>query len=132
VLAVSYLWILLLFAGQADTAVPPDAPKLAEAELSRAEAAFDRARDAYQNGRVSEGDAALDEMNKALTSCADTLSATRKSRLYKKAELRAANLQRRLATLLGDIPLPERGWAEQMSRRLDEIHEKLLAGVMRK
>jgi hypothetical protein len=132
VFAVSYFCLLLAFAGQLDASPAQDPAKQAEVELSQAETAFDRARDAYQKGKVEEGDAGLDEMNQALSACAESLSAAHKSRLYKKAELRVANLQRRMSTLLEDIDLPQRGWAEQMNRKLEEIHDKLLAGAMRK
>jgi hypothetical protein len=41
-------------------------------------------------------------------------------------------LQRRMASLLDDIDLPRRGWAEQTNRELETIHDRLLAGAMRK
>jgi len=103
-----------------------------ELELSKADSAFDNARDAYVKGDFEKGDAGLEEMTKALDSCLGTLEEAHKARFYKKAELRVANLQRRMTTLLDDIELPKRGWAEQTSRKLEDIHDKLLAGVMRK
>ena len=130
--AVSYFCLLLAFAGQIDASPSHDPAKQADIELDRAEAAFDRAHDAYKQGKINEGDAALDEMNKALEACVESLEAAHKSRRYKKAELRVANLQRRMTSLLDDIDLPQRGWAEQMSRQLEETHDKLLAGAMRK
>jgi DNA-binding transcriptional MerR regulator len=132
VFALGHLCLLLAFTGQAEIVKPHEAAKTADVQLNRAEAAFDRAHDAYESGRISEGDAALEEMNKALDACVESLDEAHKSRLYKKAEQRVANLQRRMASLLEDIALPQRGWAEQMSRKLEEIHDKLLAGVMRK
>ena len=94
--------------------------------------AFDSAREAYTKGSIEKGDAALEEMTKDLDACVGSLETSHKSHFYKKAELRVALLQRRMATLLEDIDLPNRGWAEQTNRKLEEIHEKLLAGVMRK
>jgi hypothetical protein len=46
--------------------------------------------------------------------------------------MKVALLQRRLSGLMDDIGVTERGWAEQTSRRVEEIHSKLLDGVMRK
>jgi hypothetical protein len=60
------------------------------------------------------------------------VAAANKAKFYKKAEMKVAMLQRRLAGLMEDLSVTERGWAEQTARRMEEIHEKLLDGVMRK
>ena len=130
--AVPYFCLLLAFAGQVDASPAHDPAKQADIDLARAETAFDHAREAYKQAKIDEGDAALDEMNKALDACVESLEAAHKSRHYKKAELRVANLQRRMSSLLDEIDLPQRGWAEQMNRKLEEVHDKLLAGAMRK
>ncbi len=109
-----------------------DIGKRPEIALNSAEMAFDSAREAYTKGEIEKGDAALEEMTKDLDACVSSLETAHKSHFYKKAELRVAMLQRRMKTLLDDIDLPSRGWAEQTDRKLEEIHEKLLAGVMRK
>jgi hypothetical protein len=100
--------------------------------LSLADAAFDNARDLYTKGEIKKGDAELDAMTSALTECVGSLQTARKARFYKKAELRVAYLQRRLEGLLDEISVQERGWAEYTQRKLDDIHDKLLQGVMRK
>lgn len=139
-----YLAFLLMLSGEArnfcllsprpsaETDTDRDASKQAEIELSKAEMAFDDARDAYHSGNIDKGDADLDGMTKALHLCVESLEAAHKARYYKKAELRVANLQRRMTSLLDDIDLPRRGWAEQTNRELDTIHDRLLAGVMRR
>jgi hypothetical protein len=71
-------------------------------------------------------------MTTALNECVQSLVRARKAKFYKKAELKVSNLQRRLDGILLDLQLQERGWAEYTQRRLDEIHDKLLSGVMRK
>ncbi len=109
-----------------------DAGRRSEVALSQAETDFDSAREAYNKGDVEKGDQALEEMTKALNALLGSLDVAHKARFYKKAELRVANLQRRMATLLDDIELPARGWAEQTSRTLEGVHDKLLAGAMRK
>lgn len=142
--AVLYLAFLLTLSGQTSNSCVPgfrfsseanadhEAGKRAEMELNKAETAFDDARDAYHTGDIDKGDADLDGMTKALHLCVESLETAHKARYYKKAELRVANLQRRMASLLDDIDLPRRGWAEQTNRELDTIHDRLLAGVMRK
>src|SRR5690242_4635024 len=101
-----------------------DAGKQAEMDLNKAEMAFDEAREAYHTGNIDKGDADLDGMTKALNACVASLETAHKARYYKKAELRVANLQRRMASLLDDIDLPRRGWAEQTNRELDTIHDR--------
>lgn len=100
--------------------------------LEFADESFDLARDSYSKGLVKKGDENLDYMTAALRECVDTLEQNRKSRFYKKAEMDVASLQRRLSDLLADIDEQDRGWAEFTNRKVDEIHDKLLAGVMRK
>lgn len=141
-----FLFVLLLFtpsgygaartsrsaASDQQASTEHDPVKRSESELNQAETAFDRAREAYNKGNIENGDAALEDMTKALNACVESLDAAHKARYYKKAELRVAYLQRRMAGLLEDIDLPQRGWAEYTDRKLEEIHDKLLAGVMRK
>jgi len=136
-LTTSFLSVAVPAAGNPVTAysfasADHDPGRHAEALLEQAEVAFDRARAAYDKNDVEKGDAALEEMTNSLGQCLTALDLAHKSRFYKKAELRVSNLQRRLGVLLEDIELPSRGWAEQTRRKLEEIHDKLLAGAMRK
>ena len=109
-----------------------DPGKRAEMALSFADELFDSARTDYQKGDVHDGDAMLDKMTAALKACVDSVAVANKPKFYKKAEMKVATLQRRLSGLMDDISVTERGWAEQTSRRVEEIHSKLLDGVMRK
>jgi hypothetical protein len=109
-----------------------DPAKRLEKALTFADTAFDSARDFYTKGDVHKGDAQLEDMTNALNAGVQSLEESHKARFYKKAELRVAYLQRRMKGLLDDIQLQERGWAEYTDRKLDEIHDKLLDGVMRK
>jgi hypothetical protein len=109
-----------------------DPAKRSEMALGFADELFDNARSSYVKGEISKGDADLESMTKALNACLDSLATANKSRSYKKAEMKVAYLQRRLSDLVNDMSIQERGWAEFTSRKLDEIHDKLLNGVMRK
>lgn len=109
-----------------------DPAKRSELALSLADESFDSARDYYQKGALEKGDAALENMTNALNVCVQSLAITNKARFYKKAELKVAFLQRRMGTLVEDLGVQERGWAEQTKRKLEEIHDKILDGVMRK
>jgi hypothetical protein len=109
-----------------------DPARRSDKALALADAAFDNARELYTKGEIKKGDAELDNMTSALNECVGSLQTAHKARFYKKAELRVAYLQRRLDGLLDEISVQERGWAEYTQRKLDDIHDKLLAGVMRK
>ncbi|HEX3682097.1 MAG TPA: hypothetical protein VHU83_06090 [Bryobacteraceae bacterium] len=109
-----------------------DPARRSEKALTFADGAFDTARDFYTKGEVHKGDAQLEDMTNALNECVQSLEEAHKARFYKKAELRVAYLQRRMKGLVDDIEMQQRGWAEYTERKLDEIHDKLLDGVMRK
>ena len=109
-----------------------DPSRRSELALALADTAFDAARDYYSKGEVHKGDAQLEDMMNALNECASSLEAVHKAKFYKKAELRVAYLQRRMKGLLDEIEVQQRGWAEYTERKLDEVHDKLLDGVMRK
>lgn len=109
-----------------------DPARRSEKALVLADSAFDNARDYYAKGEFHKGDAQLEDMTSALNFCVESLQEAHKAKYYKKAELRVALLQRRMESLLVDIDIQDRGWAEQTGRTLDQIHDKLLAGVMKK
>jgi hypothetical protein len=106
--------------------------KRSEKALIFADAAFDSAHELYLKGEIEKGDAQLETMTKALNQCVESLTAAHKARYYKKAEMNVASLQRRLEGLLSDLSVQKRGWVEYTSRKVDEIHDKLLNGVMSK
>jgi len=109
-----------------------DPARRSEKALTFADTAFDSARDFYNKGEVHKGDAQLEDMTNALKECVESLEEAHKARFYKKAELRVAYLQRRMKGLMDDIEMQQRGWAEYTERKLDEIHDRLLEGVMKK
>jgi hypothetical protein len=109
-----------------------DPGRRSEKALEFADEAFDNARASYTKGEVHKGDEQLDNMTAAVKECADALNTARKAKYYKKAELRVAGLQRRMQDLLNDLGIQERGWAEYTSQKLEEMHELILEGVMRK
>jgi hypothetical protein len=109
-----------------------DPVKRAEKAVTLAEMAFDNARTFYDKGEVDKGDAQLEIMMNALNECVSSLDAAHKAKFYKKPEMRVAYLQRRMSGLLDDLGIQVRGWAEYTQRKLDEVHDKLLEGAMRK
>lgn len=109
-----------------------DPGRRSEMALTLADAAFDNARGFYAKGEIEQGDAQLEDMTNALNECVVSANTAHKAKFYKKAEQNVAALQRRIKSLLDDLELQKRGWAEYTDRKLEEIHDKLLAGVMRR
>lgn len=109
-----------------------DPARRSDKALTFADAAFDNARGFYSKGEIKKGDAELENMTNALKECVGSLQMAHKARFYKKAELKVAFLQRRMQGLVDDLSIPERGWAEYTQRKLEDIHDKLLDGVMKK
>jgi hypothetical protein len=109
-----------------------DPSKRSELALNFADEAFASAKAQYDKGEVQRGDELLDQMTAALQECAASLDSAHKTKYYKRAEMKVAYLQRRMQGLLDELGAEERGWAEVTNRKIDEIHDKLLEGVMRK
>jgi hypothetical protein len=109
-----------------------DPVKRAEKAVMVAETAFDNARAFYDKGEIEKGDAQLEDMMNALNECVSSLDAAHKAKFYKKPEMKVAYLQRRMSGLLDDLGIQVRGWAEYTQRKLEEVHDKLLEGAMRK
>jgi len=116
----------------ADLKAEHDPVKRAEKAVALAEMAFDNARVFYDKGEIDKGDAQLEDMMNALNECVTSLDAAHKAKFYKKPEMKVAYLQRRMSGLLDDLGIQVRGWAEYTQRKLDEVHDKLLEGAMRK
>jgi hypothetical protein len=116
----------------AELKADPNPGRRVEKCLGLADQAFDSADEFYNKGDIHKGDAELDEMTSDLKVCLDALDTAHKPALWKKAELRVALLQRKLRGLLDNIGVEQRGWAEYTDRKLDEIHDKMLEGVMRR
>lgn len=109
-----------------------DPGRRSEKALDLADSAFENAKASYDKGEVHKGDEELDNMTAAIKECADALNTAHKAKYYKKAEMKVAGLQRRLQDLLNNLSIQERGWAEYISRKLEELHDQILDGVMRK
>jgi hypothetical protein len=109
-----------------------DPGKRSDKALIFANDAFESARAAYIKGEIRQGDTHLEDMTNVLNQCLEALDAVNKGRYYKKAEIRVATLLRRMQGLIDDLNAEDRGWAEYTHRKLDEIHDQLLKGVMKK
>jgi hypothetical protein len=131
-LLVALLSVVNSQSSLADLKAEHDAAKRCKKALIFAALAFDNADEFYAKGEIEKGDAQLEDMTNALNECVGSLTAAREPSLYKKTELKVAYVQRRMQGLVDGIAVQNRGWAEYTERKLDEIHDRLLAGVMKK
>jgi len=101
----------------ADLKVEHDPGRRSEKALVLAENDFDNARDLYEKGEIQKGDAQLEDMTNALNECVASLDLAHKAKSYKKAEMRVATLIRRMDSLVEDIEVQKRGWAEYTKKK---------------
>jgi hypothetical protein len=131
-LVLTFVSLLNSQSSLADWKAEQDPAKRSKKALIFAGVAFDNADEFYAKGEIEKGDAQLEDMINALDECVGSLTAARNPNLYKKTELKVASVQRRMQGLLDGIAVQNRGWAEYTERKLEEIHDRLLAGAMKK
>ena len=128
------LW--LAFADVASLKAEPDPDKRSELALANADHAVDVARQAYSGADLKAEREALDEIRQSVELSSDALhqshQAPRKSKYYKRAELKVQALVRRLQTLRDDVDVDDRAAVEAVMKRVQEIHDQLLVEIMSK
>jgi len=106
--------------------------KRSELSIEAANRTLDEARAAYLAGNSKQGDSDMHAVETLADECLSSVEQAKKYRYWKKAELKVRQLTRRVETLSDDLGYDERGKAQELRAHLDQIHDKLLAGVMRK
>ena len=86
----------------------------------------------YLAGNSKQGDSDMQAVETLADECLSSVEQANKYRYWKRAELKVRQLTRRVETLSDDLGYDERGKAQELRAHLDRIHDKLLAGVMRK
>jgi hypothetical protein len=128
------LWIALADIGAIKA--EPDLDKRSELALANADEKVDAARQAYGAGDMQTEQAALTEIRDSVETSYDALEHTtkapRKSKYYKRAELKVQALLRRLRTLKNDVSVDDQGEVDSVIKRLQEIHDQLLVEIMSK
>jgi hypothetical protein len=134
---VIYVFALLLAFGDI-TAVKsePDLEKRSEMALANADHAIDEARKAYSAGDQKAEQAALDEVTESVTLCYDALKHShtppRKSKYYKRAELKVQELIRRLSGFRDEVSFEARQSVEHVINTVSNIHDQLITDIMSK
>jgi hypothetical protein len=136
---VGFAWFLLvsslLLMGQSaadDVKNESNPGKRSELSIEAANRTLDEARAAYLGGNATKGDSEMQDVETLADECLSSVEQANKYRYWKKAELKVRQLTRRVETLSDDLSYDQRGKAQALRAHLDQIHDKLLAGVMRK
>jgi hypothetical protein len=128
--------ILLAFADIAAIKAEPDLNRRSELALMNADQKIDEAREAYQAGNEQGEQAAISQVSEsveisyaALKESSDT---PRKSKYYKRAELKLTALMRRLSGFRDEVNFEFRPNVEAVLKRMSDIHDDLLSDIMSK
>jgi hypothetical protein len=125
---------ILAFADIAAVKSEPDLNRRSELALMNADEKIDVARQAYQAGNEAAEQAAIQEVAESVTVCYEALEKTRneprKSKYYKRAELKVSALMRRLSGFRDEVSFDFRPNVEVVLKRLSDIHDELLSDIM--
>lgn len=127
---------LLAFGDVTAVKSEPDPEKRSELALVNADHQIDEARKAYMAGDPKGEQVALDEVSESVTLCYDALehthTAPRKSKYYKRAELKVQELIRRLSGLRDEVSFESRQAVERVLNTVTNIHDQLITDIMSK
>jgi hypothetical protein len=133
---VTLLLIFLAFADLAAVKTEPDLNRRSELALTNADEKIDAARQAYQAGNQAAEEAAIEEVSDSVTLSYDALGQThgapRKSKYYKRAELKVSALMRRLSGFRDEVSFDFRPQVDAALKKLSDIHDELLSDIMSK
>ena len=133
---MTLLLIFLAFADLAAVKTEPDLNRRSELALINADEKIDSARQAYQAGNQAAEEAAIQEVSESVTLSYDALGQThgapRKSKYYKRAELKVSALMRRLSGFRDEVSFDFRPQVDAALKKLSDIHDELLSDIMSK
>jgi hypothetical protein len=138
-LAILMMTLLLAPAAAADLAAiqaEPNLEKRARKALDNADAALKAAREAYlDKGDLTETRKALDEIEESVALASKSLYDTgkdpfKKSKHFKRAEIRTRKLLRRLSDFREQMSVLDRDEIDKVRASVQKIHDDLLAGIM--
>jgi hypothetical protein len=123
-----------LFADLASIRAISDPEKRSEAALTNADEDVDTARDAYKGGDLPKMRKVLEDLQGSIAIALDSLenapAQARKSKYYKRAELRTRALARRLKTLGDEVSVDDRKAVDEAHAKVQEAHDHLLEDIM--
>jgi hypothetical protein len=133
---IPVLLAILLFADLAAVKSEPDLNRRSELALTHADEVIDEARQAYEAGNADAEAADMKEVADAVALCYASLEQThgapRKSRYYKRAELKVSALMRRLNGFRDEVSFDFRPSVDAALKKLSDIHDELISDIMSK
>ena len=130
------LVLVLMFADLSAVKAEPDLNKRSELALANADQQIDKAREAYSAGDDQSLQRALNEIRESVDVSYDALQQThqqpRKSKYYKRAELKVDALSRRVASFRDEVSFESRPPVADVFKHLSDVHDRLLADIMSK
>ncbi len=128
------LLVFLVFADMAAVKAEPDLNHRSELALINADEQIDAARAAYEAGNDAQQQAAIQEVGDSVTLSYESLEKTgnqpRKSKYYKRAELKVSALMRRLSAFRDEVSFDFRPNVDAVLKKLSDIHDDLLSDIM--
>jgi hypothetical protein len=115
----------------------PNLEKRSERALDNADREIDSARKAYAAGDLNSTRQALQNVRASVELSYDSLQETGKNprrspKYFKRAEVRIREMLRRLRGLEDEFSVEDRAPVQEVEKRLQEIHDDLLTGIMTK
>lgn len=128
------LVLFLAFADLAAVKAEPDPNHRSELALMNADEKIDAARQAYMAGNETAEAADIREVADSVVLCYAALEEShqtpRKSKYYKKAELKVSALMRRLDALRDEVNYDFRPQVDVALKKVSDIHDDLLSDIM--
>jgi hypothetical protein len=113
----------------------PDLEKRSKLAIDNAVAAYQTARDAYQEGEIEQAQAAIEEIEQSVDLAYQSLTDTGKNprrspKWFKSAELATRDLARRIASFQDQMSYTDRALLDKVKARVQQVHDELLLGLM--
>ena len=128
------LVLVLAFFDLAAVKAEPDLNRRSEMALANAEEKLAAAREAYMAGNDAAEAADVQEIGESVELCYESLEQThgapRKSRYYKRAELKTSELMRRLTGFRDEVNFDFRPKVDVVLKKISDIHDQLLSDIM--
>lgn len=130
------LALCLAFADLAAVKSEPNPEKRSDLAVKNAADALENARTAYQAGDINKTNAELNEVRDSINLALDSLESSgkqpRKSKYYKRAEIRVRELLRRMSGFRDEMSVEDRKPLDDVAARVQEVHDRLLSEIMSK
>lgn len=124
-----------LLADLAQIRAEPNLEKRSREALDNAERSLIEGKKAYEAGDLKLTAAELDEVRESVDLAEASLRETHKSPIkspkhFKHAEIKTADLVRRLDAFSQNMNVADRSMAESVKEKVQEVHERLLQSIM--